>query len=212
MDRKVSGYTIMELLVIIAILSILAGFFLYPMLVQVARERLRAGMTQFASDLNQVKLRSISTGSMWGIRVCGGNGQYKVFIDHDMNCRDVNPNCTSIDTTRVCSAAPNATCSDGADCLASCDNNSGRCVNAPNVICNTANDCPPSTGPCLQRERLISFPTGVAPGNDFYVVFDRRGYVLNYSCGFGAGTLTLRNFLGEERRVILDRLGRVRYE
>lgn len=212
MDRKVKGYTLMEVLVVIAIVSILAGFFLYPMLVQIARERLRAGMTQFASDLNQVKFRSISTGSIWGIRACNGSRQYKVFIDHDADCRDVNPDCTAIDTTSVCATSPTATCSSDAECLASCDSATNRCVNAPNVTCNTANDCPNNTGPCIQRERLVNLPAGVTPQNDFYAVFDRRGYAFNYSCGFGAGTLRLRNFFGEERRVVLDRLGRIRYE
>ncbi|MDW8295124.1 MAG: prepilin-type N-terminal cleavage/methylation domain-containing protein [Aquificaceae bacterium] len=187
MDRKVrSGYTTMELLVVIAIISILAGFFVYSIMVQVARERLRAATTQLASDLNQAKLKSITTGGIWGIRVCSGSGQYKIFIDHDLNCQDAVSSCTA-DNTRVC-------------------------MNNPTTTCSTDANCTGNTGPCVQRERLIPLPSRVLPEGDFYVVFDRRGYALNFSCGVGADSVSLRNAFNERRSIFVDSLGRVRYE
>lgn len=187
MDRKVRGYTVLETLVVIAIVAILAGFVLLPMLVHVARERLRASTTQLTSDMNQARLKSISTGSLWGIRVCRDSRQYKVFIDSNADCRDVGGDCRTADATRIC-------------------------MNDPLIGCAGDWQCPGNSGPCVERERLVSLPMGVSPVEDFLVVFDRRGYALNASCGIGAGSITLRNAFNEERRIIVDRLGRISYE
>ncbi len=75
--------------------------------------------------------------------------------------------------------------------------------------------CPRDTDPSCTNDattqRLVSLPPGVSPEENFYVLFDRRGYPLNWSCGIGAGNITLRNSYGS-RTVIIDRLGRIRYE
>jgi hypothetical protein len=60
-------------------------------------------------------------------------------------------------------------------------------------------------------QRLVSLPAGVSPQADFYVLFDRRGYPLNWSCGIGAGNVTLSNSYGS-RTVFVDSVGRIRYE
>jgi len=164
MDRKVRGITIMEVLVVMAIIAILASASILGLRNLVQRERLYSAMTQVANDLKEAQFRSMSSNSVWGVRFCGGVSQYKIFaIDPATvggGCpRDANPSCTNDATT----------------------------------------------------QRLVSLPPGVLPQADFYVLFDRRGYPLDWSCGIVAGNITLRNSYGS-RTVIIDSLGRIRYE
>jgi type IV fimbrial biogenesis protein FimT len=164
MDRKVKGITIMEVLVVMAIIAILASASILGLRNLVQRERLYSAMTQVANDLKEVQFRSMSSNSTWGVRFCVNQNQYKIFAVNPANVSggcpgDANPSCTNDATT----------------------------------------------------QRLVSLPPGVSPEADFYVLFDRRGYPLNWSCGIGAGNITLRNSYGS-RAVIVDRLGRIRYE
>jgi type IV fimbrial biogenesis protein FimT len=164
MDRKVKGITIMEVLVVMAIIAILASASILGLRNLVQRERLYSAMTQVANDLKEVQFRSMSSNSTWGVRFCVNQNQYKIFaVDPSTvggGCpRDANPSCTNDATT----------------------------------------------------QRLVQLPPGVSPEADFYVLFDRRGYPLNWSCGIVAGNITLRNSYGS-RTVIVDRLGRIRYE
>jgi type IV fimbrial biogenesis protein FimT len=164
MDRKVKGITIMEVLVVMAIIAILASAGILGLRNLVQRERLYSAMTQVANDLKEVQFRSMSSNSVWGVRFCGGVSQYKIFAVDPATVsggcpRDANPSCTNDATT----------------------------------------------------QRLVSLPPGVLPQADFYVLFDRRGYPLDWSCGIGAGNITLRNSYGS-RTVIVDSLGRIRYE
>jgi type IV fimbrial biogenesis protein FimT len=164
MDRKVKGITIMEVLVVMAIIAILASASVLGLRNLVQRERLYSAMTQVANDLKEVQFRSMSSNSVWGVRFCANQSQYKIFaVDPSTvggGCpRDANPSCTNDATT----------------------------------------------------QRLVSLPPGVSPEADFYVLFDRRGYPLNWSCGIGAGNITLRNSYGS-RTVIVDSVGRIRYE
>jgi type IV fimbrial biogenesis protein FimT len=164
MDRKVKGITIMEVLVVMAIIAILASASILGLRNLVQRERLYSAMTQVANDLKEVQFRSISSNNLWGVRFCANQSQYKIFaVDPSTvggGCpRDANPSCTNDATT----------------------------------------------------QRLVLLPPGVLPQADFYVLFDRRGYPLNWSCGIVAGNITLRNSYGS-RTVIVDSLGRIRYE
>jgi prepilin-type N-terminal cleavage/methylation domain len=167
MDRKVKGITIMEVLVVMAIIAILASASILGLRNLVQRERLYSAMTQVANDLKEVQFRSMSSNSVWGVRFCANQSQYKIFAVDPADpatvvseCpRDANPSCTNDATT----------------------------------------------------QRLVSLPPGVLPQAGFYVLFDRRGYPLNWSCGIGAGNVTLSNSYGS-RRVIVDRVGRIRYE
>ncbi|WP_448587816.1 pilus assembly FimT family protein [Thermocrinis sp.] len=158
MDRKVKGYTIFELLVVVVIISILGGAALMGLRNLVLRERLYSAMTQVANDIKEVQFSSISSNTAWGVRFCAGSREYKIFTTQN-GCQDVTGNCTQDNSTF----------------------------------------------------RIVSLPPGVAPEQDLFVVFDRRGYPLNFSCGLGMGNLTLRNDYGT-RIVIVDRFGRVRYE
>jgi type IV fimbrial biogenesis protein FimT len=164
MDRKVNGITIMEVLVVMAIIAILASASILGLRNLVQRERLYSAMTQVANDLKEVQFRSMSSNSTWGVRFCANQSQYKIFAVDPATVvsgcpRDANPSCTNDATT----------------------------------------------------QRLVSLPPGVLPQADFYVLFDRRGYPLNWSCGIVAGNITLRNSYGS-RTVIVDSLGRIRYE
>jgi len=164
MDRKVRGITIMEVLVVMAIIAILASASILGLRNLVQRERLYSAMTQIANDLKEAQFRSMSSNSTWGVRFCANQSQYKIFaVDPatvDGECpRDANPSCTSDATT----------------------------------------------------QRLVSLPPSVLPQADSYVLFDRRGYPLNWSCGIGAVNITLSNSYGSGT-VIIDSLGRIRYE
>jgi type IV fimbrial biogenesis protein FimT len=164
MDRKVKGITIMEVLVVMAIIAILASVSILGLRNLVQRERLYSAMTQVANDLKEVQFRSMSSNSVWGVRFCANQSQYKIFAVDPATVvggcpRDANPSCTNDSTT----------------------------------------------------QRLVSLPPGVSPQADFYVLFDRRGYPLDENCGIGAGSITLSNSYGS-RTVIVDSLGRIRYE
>ncbi len=164
MDRKVKGITIMEVLVVMAIIAILASASILGLRNLVQRERLYSAMTQVANDLKEVQFRSMSSNNLWGVRFCGGLRQYKIF---------------AVDPSTVGGGCPR-------DALSFC-----------------AND--------TTTQRLVPLPPGVSPERDYYVLFDRRGYPLDWSCGIGAGSITLRNSYGS-RTVIVDRVGRIRYE
>jgi type IV fimbrial biogenesis protein FimT len=164
MDRKVKGITIMEVLVVMAIITILASASILGLRNLVQRERLYSAMTQVTNDLKEVQFRSMSSNMIWGVRFCDNYSQYKIFaVDPSTvggGCpRDAIPSCTSDATT----------------------------------------------------QRLVSLPPGVLPQGNYYVLFDRRGYPLNWSCGIGALSITLSNSYGS-RTVIVDMVGRIRYE
>jgi type IV fimbrial biogenesis protein FimT len=164
MDRKVRGITIMEVLVVMAIIAILASASILGLRNLVQRERLYSAMTQVANDLKEVQFRSMSSNSVWGVRFCANQSQYKIF---------------AVDPSAVVGGCP-------MDADPSCTNDA-------------------------TTQRLVSLPPGVSPQADFYVLFDRRGYPLNWSCGIGAVNITLKNGYGS-RTVIVDSVGRIRYE
>ena len=84
-------------------------------------------------------------------------------------------------------------------------------VNPANVSGGCPGDANLSCGNDQTTQRLLSLPPGVLPQADFYVLFDRRGYPLDRSCGIGADSIILRNSYGI-RTVIVDSVGRIRYE
>ncbi len=104
MDRKVKGITIMEVLVVMAIIAILASASILGLRNLVQRERLYSAMTQVANDLKEVQFRSMSSNNLWGVRFCANQNQYKIFaVDPSTvgdGCpRDANPSCTNNDAT-----------------------------------------------------------------------------------------------------------------
>ncbi|MFZ8787830.1 pilus assembly FimT family protein [Thermocrinis sp.] len=164
MDRKVRGITIMEVLVVMAIIATLASASILGLRNLVQRERLYSAMTQVANDLKEVQFRSMSSNNLWGVRFCANQSRYKIF---------------AVDPATV----------------------GGGCPRDANQSCT--NDA--------TTQRLVSLPPGVFPQANYYVLFDRRGYPLNWNCGIGAGNVILRNSYGS-RTVIVDGVGRIRYE
>jgi type IV fimbrial biogenesis protein FimT len=154
MDRKVRGITIMEVLVVVAIITILASASILGLRNLVQRERLYSAMTQVANDLKEVQFRSMSSSSVWGVRFCANQNQYKIF---------------AVDLSTV-----------------------GGCPGDANPSCR--ND--------TTTQRLVPLPPGVLPQANFYVLFDRRGYPLDRSCGIGAGNITLRNSYGSRTVIV----------
>ena len=152
MDRKVRGFSVFELLVVIVIIAILGSVAFIGLRNMVLRERLYSATTQVVNDLKEVQFRSMSSNATWGIRFFANQSQYRIFSIQS-GCRDVSP---------------------------------------INIIDK-------------------SLPPGVKVNNSYYVVFDRRGYPLNYSCGLGMGNVTVQNDYGS-RVITVDRFGRIRYE
>jgi len=104
MDRKVRGITIMEVLVVMAIIAILASASILGLRNLVQRERLYSAMTQVANDLKEVQFRSMSSNNLWGVRFCANQSQYKIFAVNPANVtvcpRDANTSCASDPTTQ----------------------------------------------------------------------------------------------------------------
>jgi len=183
-----------ELVILLAIVAILSGFAISEILSYIEKARLRQALNQFLSDLNYVKNQAQITGVAWGIRACTGSGKYKIFIDHDGNCTDSQPDCDNINGTNIC-------------------------VNDPSQNCNSDSDCPGNfTGICRPLEQLKVLESGFlfVKGNTkshFYVVFDRKGLPFDFICGVGADNVTIQSPSGKEASTIfVDRFGRIRVE
>jgi type II secretory pathway pseudopilin PulG len=199
-DRKIRqkskplGFTMVELVILLAIVAILSGLAISEIMSYIEKARLRKALNQVLSDLNYVKNQAQITGVAWGIRACTGSGKYKIFIDHDGNCRDSRTDCDNINGTKIC-------------------------VNDPSQNCNSDSDCPGNfTGTCRTLEQLKILEGGFLfvkgnTTNHFYVVFDRKGLPFDYSCGIGADNVTIQSSSRREASTIfVDRFGRIRVE
>ncbi len=181
------GYSTIELLFVIIIIGILSFISVREIISYIQDARLKKAVNQFISDLNYIKNQAIITGRPWGIRGCAGTGKYKIFIDHDGDCKDEDPSCNPTDTLKIC-------------------------LNSFNQTCNTDADCSFSQpGNCINRSMYFELPPGIIFNgtSSFYVVFDRLGYPFNYICGFGAGNATLINQSGKFVIINVSRLGRI---
>ena len=197
MDRKVGlkslclGFTMLELLIILALVAILSGIVISEILSYIDKARLRSALNQFLSDLNYAKNQAQITGVAWGIRACTGTNQYKVFVDADGDCKDSNYTCEPI-SRRIC-------------------------LNSPAQNCTNDTDCPFAlVGSCvkLEMKRELEGSIIFKKGNTtrhFYVVFDRKGLPFDYSCGVGADNVTIQSS-SYKFNVFVDRFGRIRVE
>jgi type IV fimbrial biogenesis protein FimT len=86
MDRKIKGYNIFEILVVLVIIGILMALVIRPILVFVANQRLNQAVNMVVSDLNEAKIYSISKSSLMGITADSGANSYIIFQDNDGNC------------------------------------------------------------------------------------------------------------------------------
>ena len=99
MDRKIKGYNIFEILLVLVIMGILVALAIRPILVFVANQRLNQAVNMVVSDLNQAKIYSISKSSLMGIKADGGGNSYIIFQDKDGNCLYNKPPDTDVKIT-----------------------------------------------------------------------------------------------------------------
>ncbi len=85
MDRKVRGFTVVELLVVMVIIAILMSFAYRWALVSLANQRLKNAQDQLVSDMESTKLKSLTTNTTWGLSV--SSNSYVVFSDRNYNCQ-----------------------------------------------------------------------------------------------------------------------------
>lgn len=88
MDRKINiyGFGIFEILVVIVILGILMSFAYRQIIIMVQEQRLRQATNMVISDLEKVKLNSISKDTLWGIIADNNANNYILFKDTNGNC------------------------------------------------------------------------------------------------------------------------------
>ena len=86
MDRKIKGFNMFEILVILVIIGILMGLAIRPLLVLIANQRLNVAVNMLVSDLNDAKMYSISKNSLMGITGDRDGNSYITFINKDNNC------------------------------------------------------------------------------------------------------------------------------
>ncbi|MFN7065374.1 MAG: prepilin-type N-terminal cleavage/methylation domain-containing protein [Aquificaceae bacterium] len=93
MDRKVKGYTVMEVLVVMAIVATLGGFAFIGLRNLILNQRLKATTDNLVSVLNTARINSMTgrdvknmQGSRpWGVSV--ETNSYILFEDTNFNCR-----------------------------------------------------------------------------------------------------------------------------
>lgn len=153
MDRKVkAGFSILEVLVVMAIIAILMSFAYRWVLGVLANQRLKNAQDVLLSDLENTRLRSLISDVPLGVVNTGTNG-YAIFRDENRNCQF--------------------------------DNN--------------------------ERIRDVPLPPGITLGNDFSVLFDRKGIPRGQDCNTIAQTeVRIRNTFNTTRRVIIEPSGRIR--
>jgi type II secretory pathway pseudopilin PulG len=193
-DRKIRqnskplGFTMVELVILLAIVAILSGLVISEIMSYIEKAHLRQAINQFLSDLNYVKNQAQITGVAWGIRACTGTGKYKIFIDHDGNCTDSTGNCNISNDTKIC-------------------------INHPDRICNNDNDCPGGfVGTCRPLEYVREFSPPIKFVNNFTIVFDRKGFAFGENCKFGAKSTVLQSSSGYSFKISITRFGRIRVE
>lgn len=110
MVRKVKGFSIIEALVVIAVLSILMWIAVGPLRSQILKSRLHEAVNMFVADINDMKRRAITEDLFYGIHIANSN-YYLTFVDSNKNCsRDSGEDITSISLPSGVSVLPtNAT-------------------------------------------------------------------------------------------------------
>ncbi len=141
------GYTLLELLVVIALGAILIGIVINEIRGYISYSRLKEAENQILSDLNFIKNQALITGLPWGIRACGGTNRYKIFVDFDGDCKDEAATCNSSDNLNVC-------------------------INLYTQTCNSDFDCRGIPMACQPRSRYFILDQRVFFNATFYAVFD----------------------------------------
>jgi len=189
MDRKVRGFTLIELLFIIAMLLVIGSIAVKEIIAYIQEVRLREAVNKFLGEIEYVKNQGIISLKPYGIRACKDSNKYKVFIDLDSDCKDRTPYCVPSED-KVCAHNPTVFCT------------------SDEGICGVRD------GPCITVERVGELPEGTkfVGNSSFYVVVNRMGYFFDYSCGFGAGSISIENALGKKVKITASRYGRISVE
>lgn len=85
MVREIKGYTTLELLFVVAIISLLSALFIREFLIYTARERLKSSAEELAGILNYAKTRSMITMDNYGFCFNNNTKEIVVFIDKNKN-------------------------------------------------------------------------------------------------------------------------------
>ena len=157
MDRKIKGFSLIELLIIISIISTLMAFSVNWYIKYEQDRRLTETANSLVADLQWAKEHSISGDNLYGVYIDINNKNYVVFKNLDLGCS----------------------------------------FNAQNESLRTR-DLP--NGLSFDNTQSVTF------------LFDRRGYPLSSSCGFGASTIILKNRNNLKKNIIVSRYGRIRVE
>jgi prepilin-type N-terminal cleavage/methylation domain-containing protein len=83
--RKESGFTLMELMVTIAIILIMASLAVPSFLSWLPRQRLRGAVTDLVADIQSTKLRAIRENRTWAIVFNTATDRYYVCSDDGVN-------------------------------------------------------------------------------------------------------------------------------
>ena len=184
--RNNSGFTLIEILITIALISILAGIGGIFLQRYLPIFKLREATRDVASALQNVRLTAIKSGSqcvmVFGATIDGEVVDYFSFIDtnrdNDFNGTDVRLNAQNLADYNYVFWGNDT------------GGGQGDAVADPVTTAVTFN----------------SIDEMSAPG----VIFNNRGMSLDGSGGFGAGTIQLENTLGRVRSVTVSATGNIR--
>lgn len=84
MAGKVRGFSLIEVLVVIIILAILMGIAFGPLRNHILKSKVNQAVNTFIADLNEMKRRSITENTTYGIAM--GVTSYITFVDRNGNC------------------------------------------------------------------------------------------------------------------------------
>jgi prepilin-type N-terminal cleavage/methylation domain-containing protein len=88
MVREVNGFSLIELLIVIVILSILMGLYFGPVRSQLMKSKLSESVNKLIADLNSAKRRAITEAIPYGVRVVENPPSYIIFADKNKDCKE----------------------------------------------------------------------------------------------------------------------------
>lgn len=100
MDRKVKGFSLGEILIVMLIISVLAYIGYREITKSVADQRLKNSAQTLVTNLERIKGNSVTGGVPWGISINSQNtSSYILFEDTNKNCKldDNNPRTVALE-------------------------------------------------------------------------------------------------------------------
>jgi len=83
MAGKIKGYTTLEILMVLAMLSILGALFVREFLIYIQRERLKSAASEIASEINFIRTRSMISNAIYGFCYDNDTQTFIFFEDKD---------------------------------------------------------------------------------------------------------------------------------